>query len=243
MRSFAAVFAGGTLCLVAGSYLALAQNPAEPHPMTFFVTSIGAERGANLGGIAGADAHCQALAAAAGAGNRTWHGYLSVQARTGQPAINARDRIGTGPWYNAKGVMIASDLEQLHGENNLHKETTLTEKGQMIGGQGDPGDPNDKTWSYMQAHPNSIRHEIITGSTLDGRAYADGRDHTCNNWTSEENGNSPTIRASDNTGPGAQVGKSDDSGPWNSQHISGGCNHEALAYSRGAGLFYCFAIN
>jgi hypothetical protein len=95
----------------------------------------------------------------------------------------------------------------------------------------------------MQAHPGSIRHEILTGSTLEGRAYADGRDHTCNNWTSEANGNSPTIRASDNTGPGAQVGKSDDSGPWNSQHISGGCNHEALAYSHGAGLFYCFAIN
>jgi hypothetical protein len=233
---------GGALCLLAGSCLALAAQ-AERHPMTFFLTSAGLPGGANLHGLAGADAHCLDLATAVGAGNHTWRAYLSTQERPGQPAVNARDRIGKGPWYNASGVMIAKDLDELHGENNLHRETALTEQGQMNPGNGSPADPNDKSWAYMQTHPYSIRHEILTGSMPDGRAYADGRDHTCSNWTSEEEGNSTTARQSDNTGPGAQVGKSDDSGPWNSQHISGGCSHEALARSHGAGLFYCFAIN
>jgi hypothetical protein len=242
MKKIAPVVAGGTLCLLAGSYLALAEAAAERHPMTFFVTSVGVPGGANLHGLAGADAHCLDLASAVGAGNHTWRAYLSTEERPGQPAIHARDRIGAGPWYNANGVMIAKDLDELHGENNLHRETTLTEQGQMNPGNGSPADPNDKSWAYMQVHPYSIRHEILTGSMPDGRAYTDGRDHTCNNWTSEEEGNSP-LRAANNTGPGAQVGKSDDSGPWNSQHISGGCSHEALARSHGAGLFYCFAIN
>ncbi len=239
MRNSLLLIAGNVICVFLGSYLALAQ---APQPMSFFVTSEGHARGANFGGIAGADAHCQQLAAAAGAGNRVWHAYLSAQARAGQPAINARDRIGAGPWYNAKGVLIAANVEQLYGENNIHKETALTENGLTVGGRGDPEHPDDKTWAYMQAHPGSIRHELLTGSTPDGRAFADGRDHTCNNWTSEADGNSP-LRARTNTGPGAEIGKSDRTGPWNSQGISGGCAHEALARSHGAGLFYCFAVN
>jgi hypothetical protein len=231
-------FAGGLLCLLAGSYIALAQAPA--HPMSFFVTSVGLPGGANMGGIAGADAHCQALATAAGASNHTWRAYLSVQERAGQPAINARDRIGKGPWYNAKGVMIAKDVDDLHAMKSFASGAALNEKGVLNPGRGAPEDPDDKTWPYMQAHPESMRHEILTGSTRDGRAFTDGRDHTCNNWTSDEDGNSPQ-RARFNTGPGAEIGKSDDSGPWNSQGISGGCTHVALARSHGAGLFYCFA--
>jgi hypothetical protein len=242
MRKLFLWVCGGAVCLLAGSYVALAQAPAERHSMSFFVTSVGLPGGANLGGLVGADAHCQQLAAAVGAGNRTWHAYLSAQERPGAPATDARDRIGSGPWYNAQGVLIAADVDALHGENNIHKETALTEKGEAVGGRGDPEDEQDKTWAYMQTHPRSIRHEILTGSTREGRAFADGRDHTCNNWTSEEDGNSP-LRARTNTGPGAEIGKSDNTGPWNSQGISGGCNHEALARSHGAGLFYCFAIN
>jgi hypothetical protein len=231
-------FAGGALCLLAGAYAALAQAPA--HPMTFFVTSTGLPGGANMGSVANADAHCQTLATAAGAGSHIWRAYLSVQERPGQPAINARDRIGKGPWYNAKGVMIAKDVDDLHAMKNFPKDSALNEKAVLTPGQGAPEDPNDKTWPYMQAHPESMRHEILTGSTREGRAFTDGRDHTCNNWTSSADGNSPQ-RARTNTGPGAEIGKSDDSGPWNSQGISGGCDHVALARSHGAGLFYCFA--
>jgi len=251
MTRLASRIAGGALCLIAGSCLAFAQAPAggqgpkkERHAMNFFVTSVGLPGGANLHGLAGADAHCADLArAATGDRTYTWHAYLSTQERAGQPAINARDRIGKGPWYNANGVMVAKDADDLHGpENNLHKAGALTELGQMVPGDGAPADPRDQSWAYMQSHPYSIRHEILTGSRRDGRAFPPDRDHTCNNWTSEEEGNSP-LRARNNTGPGAEIGKSDDSGPWNSQGVSGGCSHEALARSHGAGLFYCFAIN
>ena len=251
MTRLASHIAGGALCLIAGSYLASAQTPAtgqgparERHAMNFFVTSVGLPGGANLHGLAGADAHCADLArAATGDRTRTWHAYLSTQERAGQPAINARDRIGKGPWYNANGVMIAKDVDDLHGSgNNIHKAGALTELGQMVPGEGVPADPRDQSWAYMQSHPYSIRHEILTGSQRDGRAFPPDRDHTCNNWTSEEEGNSP-LRARNNTGPGAEIGKSDDSGPWNSQGVSGGCSDEALARSHGAGLFYCFAIN
>ena len=225
MRKFPSAIAGGMFCLTVGSIGVLAQTPAEPNPMSFFVTSTGAGHGANFGSIAGADAHCQQLANAAGAGGHTWHAYLSNQARPGQPAIDARDRIGSGPWYNARGVLIAADVEALHGENNnIRKESALNEKGETVGGQGDPVHEDDKTWAYMQAHPRSIRHEILTGSTPEGRAFSDGRDHTCNNWTSEEDGNS-FERARFNTGPGAEIGKHDETGSWNSHGISGGCNH------------------
>ena len=242
MRKLVLSLAGSSLCMLAGAYMVLAQTPAiQSQRMSFFVTSAGLPGGANLGGLVGADRHCQQLAAAAGAGQRTWRAYLSAQERPGQPAINARDRIGAGPWYNARGVLIAATADALHGEENaIDKETALTERGETVGGRGDPAHENDKTWAYMEANPRSIRHEILTGSTREGRAFTDGRDHTCNNWTSEEDGNSPQ-RARTNTGPGAEIGKSDRTGPWNSQGISGGCNRNALARSHGAGLFYCFA--
>ncbi len=243
MRKIPSALIGGVICLAACSIVALAQTSGEPQPMNFFVTSVGAGHGANFGGITGADDHCQQLANAVGAGDRTWHAYLSNQGRDGQPAIDARDRIGSGPWYNAHGVLLAADAEALHNEpTNMRKEIALDEKGETVGGRGDPAHEDDKTWAYMQAHPRSIRHEILTGSTPEGRAFSDGRDHTCNNWTSEEDGNS-FERARFNTGPGAEIGKHDETGSWNSHGISGGCNHAGLARSHGAGLFYCFAID
>ena len=195
-----------------------------PAPMTFFVTSTGAGNGANLGGLAGADAHCQKLAAAAGAGSRTWHAYLSASAADGKPAVNARDRIGKGPWHNQRGTMVARDLAHLHGDtldlartgNLITKANALTEKGEMVNGVGDK--------------PNT--HDILTGSQADGRAYTDGADHTCKNWTSNGEGT-------------AQLGHSDRNGggiSWNSAHPSRGCSQENLVSSGGAGLMYCFAV-
>jgi hypothetical protein len=207
----------------------LAQQPAAPargpqQPMTFFVTSQGSGNGANLGGLKGADQRCQMLAAAAGAGSRTWHAYLSTQAEDGKPAINARDRIGLGPWYNSKGARIAKDLADLHGDtlelarigSSLTKITALTEKGEMIAG---PPDDNQ-------------RHDILTGSQADGKAFTDAADHTCHNWTSSGEGS-------------AQIGHPDHTGgpntSWNSAHASRGCSQESLKTMGGAGLFYCFA--
>jgi hypothetical protein len=195
----------------------------QAQPMTFFVTSVGLGKGANLGGLEGADAHCQKLAEAAGAGNRTWRAYLSTQ---GPNAVNARDRIGKGPWHNARGQSIARDLEHLHGDtlelarlgNTLTRVTALSEKGEPIKGAGEK--PNE--------------HDILTGTQPDGRAYTDGADHTCKNWTSDGEGT-------------AQVGHHDRAGgpniSWNSVHPSRGCSQENLASSGGAGLFYCFAAN
>src|SRR5579872_1952474 len=154
----------------AGSLFALAQQQnSPPHPMSFFVTSAGPGHGGNLGGLAGADAHCQQLAAAAGAGDRTWHAYLSTQARPGQSAVNARDRIGQGPWYNVKGEMIAPDLAHLHGDtlelarlgNNITKVTDLTEKGEVVPGLYDGLDPHDHEYAYMLTHPHSNHHETL----------------------------------------------------------------------------------
>src|SRR5689334_12155262 len=205
---------------------ALAQQPAnqQRQPMTFFITSVGAGNGANIGGLAGADAHCQKLAAAAGAVNQTWRAYLSTSGADGKPAVNARDRIGTGPWYNAKGTMVARDLAHLHGDtldlartgNLITKANALTEKGEMVNGVGDK--------------PNM--HDILTGSQPDGRAYTDGADHTCKNWTSNGDGT-------------AQLGHSDRNGggiSWNSAHPSRGCSQENLVATGGNGLFYCFAV-
>jgi hypothetical protein len=157
--------------------LALATQVARPeaqaNQMTFFITSVGSGNGANLGGLAGADKHCQTLAAAAGAGNRTWRAYLSTQASGNQPAVNARDRIGQGPWRNAKGVIVANNVAELHTEaNKLGKENSLTEKGGVVNGRGDT--------------PN--QHDILTGSNLDGTAFPAGEDRTCNNWTSSSTG-------------------------------------------------------
>jgi hypothetical protein len=246
-------FALAAACLLAGSIYALAQPAQQQHPMTFFVTSVGLGHGANLGGLAGADAHCQALASAAGAGNHTWHAYLSTQARPGQPAVNARDRIGAGPWYNSKGEMIAKDLAQLHGDtielaragNNITKVTDLTEKGDVVPGLYDGIDKQDREYDYMLAHPKSNRHETLTGSHADGTAFTDNEDHTCNNWTSEASGDSTNLR--ENKGPKAQVGMSDrnggGNGSWNSAHGTFGCSQTDLGRSHGIGMYYCFATN
>jgi hypothetical protein len=199
--------------------------------MSFFVTSVGIGKGGDLGGLEGADAHCQRLAVAVGGGNKTvgdkiWHAYLSTQARPGQPAINARDRIGQGPWHNSRKLPIAKDLAELNGDtielarlgSNLFKQSALNEKGEIINGAGDT--------------PNT--HDMLTGSQTDGRAYTDSADHTCNNWTSSSAG-------------AAQVGHSDRIGAgntsWNSAHPTRGCSQEALVSTGGVGLFYCFAIN
>jgi hypothetical protein len=208
-------------------------NPT-PAKMTFFVTSVGISKGGNLGGLAGADAHCQALATAVGAGGHTWHAYLSTQARPGQPAVNARDRIGKGPWFNwsfaqlgaPQNALISVDLADLHGDtliqaqrgNNFFKQSARNEHGQVIHGIGDPP---------------PIQHEILTGSKWDGRAYTDSADHTCNNWTSSSTGS-------------AQVGHSDRIGngsSWNSSNATKGCSQADLESTGGTGLFYCFAIN
>src|ERR1700723_1833779 len=179
------IFAVGALFVLGGACLVFGQAPGgqaagggapgaqQPRmPMSFFVTSVGNGDGANLGGLAGADAHCQALASAVGAGGHTWHAYMSTQAANGQPAVNARDRIGKGPWTNAKGVVVAKDLAELHGQNNLTKQTSLSEKGEVINGRGDT--------------PN--RHDALTGTQPDGTAFPAGEDRTCSNWTSSTKG-------------------------------------------------------
>ena len=190
--------------------------------MGFFVTSAGPGKGADLGGLAGADKHCQSLAAAAGAGSRTWRAYLSTTSAAGAPAVNARDRIGRGPWANAKGVVVATDADQLHGANNLSKQTALTEKGEAINGRGDT--------------PNT--HDILTGSTPDGRAMAGDKDSTCGNWTLSAEGSALV-------GHHDRMGLNDEppAKSWNSSHPSRGCSQEALKSTGGNGLFYCFAAN
>ncbi|GGH07290.1 hypothetical protein GCM10007036_02110 [Alsobacter metallidurans] len=213
-----ALGAAVALCALAGP--AAAQNA---NPMTFFVTSVGVGKGGDLGGLAGADQHCQTLAASAGAGSRTWRAYLSTQ---GAGAVNARDRIGAGPWVNHKGETIAKSVEDLHGPNGLTKQTALTEKGEIVKGRGD--------------QPNT--HDVLTGSTADGKAFAGDADMTCRNWTSSTAG-SAMVGHSDRTGL-------DDSAPaksWNSSHPSrgpgGGCTQDDLKSTGGAGLLYCFATN
>lgn len=195
---------------------------AQQSNMTFFITSTGSGKGADFGGLAGADKHCQTLAAAAGAGKHTWRAYLSASAAGGQPAVNARDRIGKGPWQNAKGVMIAKNVEELHGKNNIGKETALTEKGGMVNGGGDT--------------PNM--HDILTGTQPDGTAFAGPDDRTCGNWT--KSGEGTAI-----VGHHDRMGLRDDepSRSWNSSHPSRGCSLDALKASGGAGLLYCFAAN
>ena len=192
---------------------------AQNQPMSFFITSAGSGDGANLGGLKGADAHCQKLAAAAGQGSRTWRAYLSTSAASGGAAVNAKDRIGPGPWHNSKGALIAQNVAELHGENKLTKETQLTEKGEVVNGRGDT--------------PN--KHDILTGSQLDGTAFADGTDHTCNNWTSNATG-SAQVGHHDRQGGGANPTS------WNSAHASKGCSQENLRGTGGDGLFYCFAV-
>ncbi len=200
------------------------QQVSGPGGMTFFVTSVGSGKGADLGGLAGADRHCQTLAAAAGAGNRTWRAYLSNSAMGRAPAVNAIDRIGRGPWQNAKGAVIATDIENLHGtSSNLTKQPLLTEKGAVVNGRGDK--------------PNM--HDILTGSQTNGLAFPPGDDLTCGNWTKSGADGAAQVGHSD------RQGLSDDyyAKSWNSSHRSRGCSQDALRSSGGAGLFYCFAIN
>jgi hypothetical protein len=228
MKKIQPVIAAVVLTIVGSFLTSVAQQPAQqapPQPMSFFITSAGSGHGANLGGLAGADKICQTLATAAGS-TKTWHAYMSTSTANGQPAVNARDRIGNGPWYNAKGEKIANGLADLHGDtaelarlgNNIVKLSALTEKGASLNGRGDT--------------PNV--HDMLTGSQTDGRAYTDGADHTCSNWTSEATGT-------------AQLGHFDRSGggntSWNSTHPSRGCSQDNLVSTGGAGLFYCFAIN
>ena len=196
---------------------------AQQNQMSFFITSVGTGNGANLGGLAGADKHCQTLAAAAGAGNRQWRAYLSAAAAAGQPAVNARDRIGAGPWMNAKGVVVAKSVADLHSDmNNLTKDTSLTEKGATVNGVGDK--------------PN--QHDMLTGSQADGTlqpAAAPATDATCRNWTSSAEGTAQ-LGHSDRMGGRGATGMS-----WNSAHGSKGCSQDNLVATGGAGLFYCFA--
>jgi hypothetical protein len=200
------------LAACVGPDRAAAQDTEAAQPaMSFFITSHGPGDGANLGGLGGANAWCDSLAAGVG----TWHAYLSAD------GVNARDRIGTGPWYNAKGVMVAADVDQLHGENNLTKQTQLDERGEMVNGRGDS--------------PN--RHDILTGSQLDGTAFPDdGTDHTCGDWTSNEEDGSAQVGHHDRTGGGA------DPTSWNSAHPSRGCSQANLQGTGGDGLFYCFRV-
>jgi hypothetical protein len=194
---------------------------APPQPMGFFITSAGPGKGGDLGGLAGADAHCQKLASAAGGGSRTWRAYLSTTATGGQKAVNARDRIGPGPWANAKGEVVAKNVAELHGDverdrNNIWKGSALNEKGEIVSGRGDT--------------PN--RHDILTGSTSEGRTPSGAEDNSCGNWTSSSTG-------------GAIVGHHDRNGggntSWNAAHRSRGCSQDQLKATGGDGLFYCFA--
>jgi hypothetical protein len=210
----------------AGAFAVLALGCAEtPHReltgMSFFVTSFGTGKGADLGGLAGADRHCQMLGAAVGQGGKTWRAYLSTSGGA-YAGVNARDRIGTGPWENAKGVVIASNVDELHGNNNLSKETALTEGGARVSGRGDK--------------PNM--HDILTGSQPDGRAIVDEpAKTTCSNWTSSGEG-AAMVGHHDRLG----LRDDDASRSWNSSHPSRGCSLPELNKSGGAGLFYCFAV-
>jgi hypothetical protein len=203
----ALAFAPLTVILIS---IASAQQAA---PVGFFVTSVGSGNGGDLGGLAGADKHCQTLAAAAGAGNRTWRAYLST---TGAGAVNARDRIGSGPWYNVKGVLVAQNVEALHSDAaNINPETALDEQGRMINSEGAPN-----------------RHDMLTGSTVEGTAT----EMNCQNWTSSGPGTA-TVGHHD------RLARGNPGSPWNSAHASQGCSMENLRGSGGAGLYYCFAAD
>ena len=195
---------------------------AQSSAMTFFVTSTGSGKGADFGGLEGADRHCQALATAAGAGGKTWHAYLSTQ---GPNAVNARDRIGKGPWQNVRGVVVARTVEELHLGSNINRESALTEKG-------------DRVLARLDNPPGPNKHDILTGSKSDGTAFPTGDDRTCGNWTKSGDGSAMV-------GHHDRMGLRDDepSRSWNSSHPSRGCSDPELAKSGGAGLLYCFAVN
>ena len=206
-----------TLVAIAGAPMQI--GTAEP--MSFFITSAGPGDGANLGGLAGADKLCQSRAASAGAGRKTWHAYLSAAAAGSQQAVNAKDRIGRGPWYNAKGVMVAKDVADLHSDNNaLGKDNSLNEKGEKVNGRGDT--------------PNT--HDILTGSLPDGMLAVDTLDTTCSNWTSNAATGSAMVGHHDKQGGGVRPTS------WNSAHPSRGCGQANLVATGGNGLFYCFGM-
>ncbi len=206
--------AAATACVMAGT-----PGVSPQQTMSFFITSVGLGDGAKLGGLAGADAHCASLAQAAGVTGKQWSAYLSASAAGGQPAVNARDRIGSGPWYNAMGVLVARDIAHLHSDDNaLGKENSLNETGAMVNGRGDT--------------PN--QHDILTGSNPDGTLASDTTDTTCSNWTSNGTG-AAMVGHHDKQGGGARPNS------WNSAHPSRGCSQPNLVATGGNGLFYCFA--
>jgi hypothetical protein len=214
-----AVLAAVTLPAIV--FVAQAQDDEAPPPMGFFVTSVGLGDGGNLGGLAGADAHCQALADAAGAGDRTWRAYLSTQ---GAGAVNARDRIGAGPWANANGLIMATDVENLHYDNsNFNWEHSLDENGNQFA-------------SRIDGDPDFTEHDVLTGSRIDGTAFPAGQDQTCSNWTSNDEGSARVGHAD-------RYSFSTPGSPWNSSHGTPGCTQENLVSVGGAGHLYCFAID
>lgn len=217
---FAVVASFALACAVfsTGSW---AQQGGAQKKMSFFITSAGSGKGADLGGLAGADKHCQSLAKAAGAGHRTWRAYLSASAAGGGKPINARDRIGRGPWYNAKGELIARNVDQLHEDNKINKQTALNEKGAVVNAGGDK--------------PNM--HDILTGSDSQGRAFPGPEDTTCGNWTKSGADGSAMLGHHDRRGWGDHAA----SRSWNQSHPSRGCSQEGLRSTGGNGLFYCFA--
>ena len=215
-------FLGGrTSIAVMGVLLAGCATTTPQSGPSFFVTSTGGGKGADFGGLAGADKHCQTLAAAVGLGDRTWQAYLSTQASGSTPAVNAKDRIGTGPWRNAKGVVIATNVDELHGDNNITKQTALTEKGTGVSGRGDT--------------PN--QHDILTGTQPNGTAFTGADDKTCGNWTKSGEG-SAIVGHSDRNGNSPPP----DGPSWNSSHATKGCSDAALVSTGGAGYLYCFAV-
>ena len=252
MRNVRSVLVALTVAILLGSYIGFAQQApagggggqgrgaaAPPQPMSFFITNVGKGDGANYGGLAGADAYCQQLGTAAGRGAPVvWHAYLSTQ---GPGAVNARDRIGSGPWFNSRGGRIGGSVAELHGDtieqarlgNALGKQISLTEKQTIVNGVGDM--------------PN--QHDILTGSQPDGRAFTDAADHTCNNYTSNAEGAARGAPGAPPPppGPSVQLGHSDKQGggnsSWNSAHASRGCSQPNLVATGGAGLLYCFASN
>ena len=217
---FFAATAAAALALVACT----SSGPATPQgKMSFFITSTNPGKGGDFGGLAGADRYCQSLAEGVGAGGRTWRAYLSTNATAGSAAVNARDRIGKGPWLNVKGELIANNVDELHGTNNLDKQTGLTEKGEIVSASGDPVN----------------NHDILTGSMPDGRASADtSKDTTCGNWTKSGDG-SAIVGHHDRIGTNASPASTS----WNSSHGTQGCSVEAFRKTGGAGLMYCFAAN
>lgn len=210
-------------CLAPAARAQLQSQPPRPGDMTFFVTSIGPGRGGDLGGLAGADAHCRALAMAAGLGPAEWRAYLSTTATPTSPAVNARDRIGHGPWRNARGVVVARNVEDLHNGNGITKESALTERGEPVSGRGDAVN----------------NHDMLTGSQADGTAFPPGQDMTCRNWTYSGPDGAAMVGHHD------RMGLRDDapSRSWNTSHPSRGCSPEGLRSTGGGGLFYCFAVN